>query len=109
MSWVRTAIRWSIAGVIAAVALAVVGGVLIQVSPWASLISIASVASLFALLPRAFGLARDEAMLELIPARYALALELCNTRGELQKLMSRFLDETSSIRKSTLTRSKGST
>jgi len=104
MRWIRTTIRLSIAGVIGAVVLAVIGGALLQVSPWASAISIASVASLFALLPKAFGLARDRAMLELLPTRYSLALELCTTKSELQKLLSRFLDETSSMRKQPSTR-----
>jgi preprotein translocase subunit SecG len=43
--------RWSIVSIVAAVAIAVIGGVLVQMSPWAGLISIASIGSLFALLP----------------------------------------------------------
>jgi len=96
--------RWSIVGIVAAVAVAVICGVLVQVSPWAGLISIASIGSLFALLPKAFALARDQAMLELMPGRYALALELCSTRSDVQKLLTRFLDETSSMRKPAVAR-----
>jgi len=104
IGWIRSTMRWSIIGIVAAVAVAVIGGVLVQVSPWAGLISIASIGSLFALLPKAFALARDQAMLELIPGRYALALELCSTRSEVQKLLTRFLDETSSMRKADIAR-----
>ena len=104
ISWLRTTIRWSIVGIAAAVAIAVIGGALLQISPWASIISFASIGSLFALVPKAFALARDEAMLELIPGRYALALELCSTKGDVQKLLTRFLDETSSMRKTPATR-----
>jgi hypothetical protein len=100
--WLRITMRWAMVGIIAAVAIAVIGGVLIQVSPWAGLLSIASISSLFALLPKTFALARDQAMLELIPGRYALALELCTTKSDVQKLLTRFLDETSSMRKSTI-------
>jgi hypothetical protein len=99
IGWLRTTVRWSIVGIAAAVAIAVIGGALLQISPWAGVISIASIGSLFALLPKTFALARDEAMLELIPGRYALALELCSTKGDVQKLLTRFLDETSSMRK----------
>jgi preprotein translocase subunit SecG len=104
IGWIRTAMRWSIVGIVAAVAVAVIGGVLVQMSPWAGLISIVSIGSLFALLPKAFALARDQVMLELIPGRYALALELCSTRSDVQKLLTRFLDETSSMRKPAVTR-----
>jgi len=104
IGWIRTTMRWSIVGIVAAVAVAVICGVLVQVSPWAGLISIASIGSLFALLPKAFALARDQAMLELMPGRYALALELCSTRSDVQKLLTRFLDETSSMRKPAVAR-----
>jgi hypothetical protein len=35
--WLRITMRWAMVGIIAAVAIAVIGGVLIQVSPWAGL------------------------------------------------------------------------
>jgi hypothetical protein len=104
--WLRTTMRLSLAAIILAVAVGVAGGALIQISPWASLISIASIGSLFGLLPKAFGLARDQAMLELIPARYTLALELCATKQDLQKLLTRFLDETSSARSGSTSRKR---
>jgi hypothetical protein len=96
--WIRTTMRLSLAAIILAVGVGVAGGALIQISPWASLISIASIGSLFGLLTKTFSLARDQAMLELIPARYTLALELCMTKQDLQKLVMQFLDETSSAR-----------
>jgi hypothetical protein len=45
-------VRWSIVSIIAAVAIAVIEGALEQMSPWAGLMSIASIGSLFALLPK---------------------------------------------------------
>jgi hypothetical protein len=52
----------------------------------------------------AFALARDQAMPELLPGRYALALELCSTRSDVPILLPRFLDETSSTRKPAVVR-----
>jgi hypothetical protein len=52
----------------------------------------------------AFALARDQAMPELITGRYALALEPCSTRSDVQILLPRFLDETSSMRKPAVAR-----
>lgn len=98
VNWVRATMRIVVTGVAAAVGVAVAGGALLQVTPWAGLISIASIGSLFALIPKAFGLARDQVLLELTPTRYGLALELCSTKQDLQKLLNRFLDETSSLK-----------
>jgi hypothetical protein len=72
IDWIRTTMRIVIVGVALAIGIAVSGGALLQVTPWASLISIASIGTLFALIPKAFGLARDQVLLELAPARYAL-------------------------------------
>jgi hypothetical protein len=47
----------------------------------------------------AFALARDQAMPELLPGRYAFALELCSTKSDVPILLPRVLDETSSMRK----------
>ena len=82
---------------VVALALAVAGGALLQVTPYASVISIAGVGALFGLLGRAWQLARDQAMLELIPARYALAIEGCRTTRDAQKFISTFLAETASL------------
>ena len=98
LGWTSKAMRWVSVGIFIAIGLSVAGGALVQLSPWAGLITVASVSSLFALLPKAFALARDQAMLQLIPSRYLLALELCRTRDDLQTLMKRFLDESSSQR-----------
>jgi hypothetical protein len=97
--WLRKTIRVAMAGIIGAAAAAVVSAVIVQVTPWASLVSMASAGSLFGFIPKAISLARDQVMLELVPSRYSLALELCATRKDLSLLVARFLEETSSLRK----------
>jgi hypothetical protein len=94
----RVILRIVIGGVSLAIACAVAGGALLQITPLASVISIASIGALIALLIKLYNLARDQAMLELIPARYELAIALCQTRADANKLMGEFLAETSSGR-----------
>jgi len=91
--------RYAIGGMVLALVLSVASGALLQFTPWAGLISVASLDVLFGLVHQAIGLARDQAMLELIPSRYVLALALCSTKRELKSLQARFLDETTSLRK----------
>lgn len=95
---IRNVMRIVMIAVVVALALSVAGGALIQVTPYASLISVASIGSLFALLFKAWQLSRDQAMLELIPARYSMAIEFCHTHEDAQKLIGAFLAETSSLR-----------
>ena len=90
--------RLVIGGIVVALAIAIVGGALLQLTPYASIISVAGIGSLFALLTQAWRISRDQVMLELIPARYSLAVEFCRTRKDVQRLVAAFLDETSSLR-----------
>ena len=99
LGWIGRMIRYAVGGIVFALALAVASGALLLFTPWASLISVATLGVLLGLLYRAIGLARDQAMLELIPARYALAVELSSTKRDLKRLQARFLDETRSLRK----------
>lgn len=89
-------VMWAVlTGIIIAIGLAIIGGTLLQVSPYASIISISSIGALIPLLIKAWKLARDQCLLELIPARYALAAEFCRTTDDAQKLIKQFLKETS--------------
>jgi hypothetical protein len=99
LKWLRATVKFSVLGIIVAVTLAVAGGVLVQVTPWAGVVSLATIGSLFMLIPKTLALARDQAMLELVPARYSLAIGLCATNKDAQMLVSKFLEETSSLRK----------
>jgi hypothetical protein len=96
--------RWSIVGIVAAVAIAVdrrrLGADVTLGKPYIDRIDRIALCTA----AEAFALARDQAMPELIPGRYALALELCSTRSDVQILLPRFLDETSSMRKPAVAR-----
>ena len=97
ISGLRNLMRWIVTLVLVAVAVSVAGGALLQVTPYAGLISLAGIAGLFGLLVKAWQLARDQAMLELIPARYAVAIETCGTQEDARKLIGVFLAETSTL------------
>jgi hypothetical protein len=96
--------RWSIVGIVAAVAIAVdrrrLGADVTLGRPYVDRIDRIALCAA----AEAFALARDQAMPELIPGRYALALELCSTRSDVQILLPRFFDETSSMRKPAVAR-----
>jgi hypothetical protein len=49
---------------------------------------------LFGFLERAWRLTKDQAILELIPARYELALQLSLTREQYSKVLNQFMQET---------------
>lgn len=88
-------VTWTVLALImVAIAAAIAGGALLQISSYAGIISIASVGALIPLLQKAWRLARDQSLLELIPARYALAAEFCRTTSDAQALISQFLKET---------------
>ncbi len=89
--------RLILAGIVIALAVAIGGGALMQISPWASIIPIASVGTLAGLLAKMYQLARDQVLLELVPARYELAMEFCRTQADAQDLMAKFLLETTSL------------
>ena len=98
LGWLRRIMRVVIALVVGAVALTVAGAALLQVTPYAGLLSIAGIGSLLGLLTKAWRIARDQAMLELVPARYTLAIELARSDEDIQKIIADFLAETSSLR-----------
>lgn len=89
--------RLILGAIVIALAVAIGGGALLQISPWASIIPIASVGTLVGLLAKMYQLARDQVLLELVPARYELAMEFCQTRADAQNLMAKFLAETTSL------------
>lgn len=77
---------------------AVAGGAIAMISPWPGIgLSAAALASMFGLLVQSWLLARDQAMLELIPDRYQLALQLLPAKDHA-KLLKIFMQETSSLR-----------
>jgi hypothetical protein len=64
-----------------------------------SALSLAGIGSMLGLLHRAWLVSRDQAMLELIPGRYELALKLSASRLQSRTVLNQFLAETSSLRK----------
>ena|ERR1700682_1687720 len=60
----------------------------------------AGTAAMLALFARIHSIGRDQAMLALIPTKYELALQFAATPEDRRKLLDRFLDEVSSLRKS---------
>jgi hypothetical protein len=86
--------------VLVSLAIMVAGAALAFVNPWGgSILSLGGVGSVLGLLVRAWQLSRDQAMLELIPARYSLALQLCSSPQQCKQILTQFLSETSSLRK----------
>lgn len=59
----------------------------------------AGTASLLTLFTAIRAIGRDQAMLELLPMRYELALQLATTATDRRKILARFLDETASLRR----------
>lgn len=99
LGWLQRTMRWIIVVTLASMALSVAGAALLLVSPYFGIVSIAGIVSMLGALRTAWLLARDQAMLELVPTRYELALSLCATKGDAQRLVDAFLSETGSIRK----------
>ncbi len=63
-----------------------------------TVLSTASVIAEIDLFRRITALSRDEAMLELLPARYEIALQMATTQADRKKILDLFLAETSSMR-----------
>jgi len=61
----------------------------------------ASLSALTALVFKMWQLGRDQAMLELIPTRYEIALSLVTSSAQFSKILDQFLSETESLRRAT--------
>jgi len=57
-----------------------------------------SLTSLVALVVKMWQLGRDQAMLELIPTRYEIALSFATSNTQLSEILTKFLTETESLR-----------
>ncbi|MES2442462.1 MAG: hypothetical protein V4574_06495 [Pseudomonadota bacterium] len=89
-------VTWLIFG---SVAMTIAGGVLAFLQPvGGGVLTLAGVGTLFGLILKAWQLARDQAMLELVPARYELALRFAQSPAQSSELIRQFMTETSSIR-----------
>jgi len=84
---------------ILSIAVTIAGAALAMLTRWASILSVAGLISMFGLLTKAWTLARDRAMLELIPARYELALKVCTSKKQAGTIVNDFLKETNSARR----------
>ena len=85
--------------ILLSIAVAIAGAALAMVSPWrGSALCIAGIGSLLGFLSRGWQLSKDQAMLELIPSRYELALQLCLSREQYRDILSRFMEETTAVR-----------
>ena len=60
-----------------------------------------SLSTLLALMFKMWQLGRDQAMLELIPTRYEIALSLATSPDQFSKILDQFLTETESLRRAT--------
>lgn len=79
------------------IALSIAGATLLRLTPWGGAVSIASLAALLGLLYKGWQLTRDQAMLELIPARYELAMQIATSKRQAEAILNAFLKETSSL------------
>jgi hypothetical protein len=87
--------------VLVSVAVTIAGACLSFVNPWGgSVLSLGPIGTMLGFLPRTWRLSRDQAMLELIPIRYGLALQLSDSPQQFKRVLTQFLSETSSLRKS---------
>lgn len=95
----RNLMRITITLLMLSIAVTIAGATLATITPWAGLVSAGGVISMFGLLTKAWKLARDQAMLELIPARYELALQVSTSKKQASTIINAFLRETTSGRK----------
>ena len=85
--------------VIVSLAATIAGAAFAMVNPWmGSAVSVAGIGSMFGILTRMWRLAKDQAMLELIPARYELALQLAASPEQFSAILNEFMRESSLIR-----------
>jgi hypothetical protein len=85
--------------VLAALAVALAGAAISFINPWGgAAIGTVGVVTMLTCLSKAWQLRRDQAMLELLPSRYELALSLCKTQEQYKQFLERFLSETSSLK-----------
>ena len=95
----RTQINLASGLVIVSIAATIAGAAFAMVNRWAgSALSIAGIGSMFGILTRMWQLAKDQAMLELIPSRYELALQLASSPEQFSTILNEFLRESTSIR-----------
>jgi hypothetical protein len=86
--------------VIASLALAISGVALSFLNPWGGgFLSLAGLGTMVGFFRRAWELNRDQAMLELVPARYELALNLSTSSQEYERILREFLKETATMRR----------
>lgn len=93
-----TRILLAVAGLLAVVAIAGAFISTIQRSFAGGAVSTVGVVALLGLFAKIHSLGRDQAMLELLPVRYEMALELASTPEDRRKILDNFLRETTSLR-----------
>jgi hypothetical protein len=95
----RTQMKLASGLVILSLAATITGAAFAVVHPWmGSAVSVAGIGSMFGFLTRMWQLAKDQAMLELIPTRYELALQLATSPDQFSDILNEFMRESTSIR-----------
>jgi hypothetical protein len=96
----KRSIQWAFVIVVVALALTVSGGALSFLGPWwrGGLLSLAGLGTMLGYLRRAWLLTRDQLLLELVPARYELALTLATSPTQYAQILREFLKETDSLK-----------
>lgn len=70
------------------------GAALLSIKPLSGgIVSIAGIGAMFPLLSRTWRLARDQAILELLPAKYEAILQLCKSQDQYNDALSRMMEE----------------
>jgi hypothetical protein len=70
------------------------GAALLSIKPLSGgIVSIAGIGAMFPLLSRTWRLARDQAILELLPAKYEAILQLCRSQDQYNEALSRMMEE----------------
>lgn len=78
---------------------AVAAGFVLPLIPWGAATAGASILATLGLGQRIWRMARDQMMLELIPARYELAFSLSETPEQRRQLIRQFIADTAMLQK----------
>lgn len=80
--------------ILLSLAITIAAAALISIRPMsAGIVSAAGIGAMIPLLGRTWRLARDQAILELLPAKYEAILQLCNSQEQYSEALRRMMDE----------------
>jgi hypothetical protein len=98
-TWSRRAVNLALALLVLALAVAAVGALLFSTTAWGGgILVVAGLSGLLGMVAQVRQLSRDQLMLEMIPAKYELALRLASSPEQYRTTLEAMLAETQSLR-----------